>query len=284
MSKYLKTLLRGTLPENELELLYSSYDIIGDIAIIKIPEVLLNYKHVIGMALLKNIKNLKTVLIQSDSVSGEYRLRGVDFIAGDERYLTIYKEFGCKFLVNVATSYFSPRLSTERLRLSNLVNANELVLNMFAGVGTFSVVMAKKTPLKVVNLDSNLDAHVLSIINSKINGVEQQITSLHGDARNILQSKNYLNNFDRILLPLPEKAHEFLDVALSCLKPSGGILHFFSHVKSDTKKNVVFESEKYIKKLFSYFPCDYQISHTQIVRDVAPRIYQIVTDLVIDRQ
>ena len=55
MGKYLKILLQGALPENELELLYSSYDIIGDIAIIKIPEALLNNKHVIGMALLKNI-------------------------------------------------------------------------------------------------------------------------------------------------------------------------------------------------------------------------------------
>ena len=230
------------------------------------------------------MKNLKTVLLQRSSVSGEYRLRGLEVIAGDEKYVTYYREYGCKFLVNVATSYFSPRLSTERLRISNLVSPGEIVVNMFAGVGTFSIVMVKKKPLQVVNLDSNLDAHVLSMINSKINGVEQQILSLHGDARIILQSKNYLNYFDRILLPLPEKAHEFLDVALSCLKPSGGILHFFSHVKSDTKKNVIFESEKYIKKLLSDFACDYQISHTQIVRDVAPRIYQIVTDLLIYRR
>jgi tRNA (guanine37-N1)-methyltransferase len=284
MSKFLKTLLRGTLPEDELKLLYSSYDIIGDIAIIKIPEALLNYKDAIGKALLKNIKNLKTVLIQSNSVSGEYRLRGVDFIAGDEKYLTIYKEFGCKFLVNVATSYFSPRLSTERLRISKLVNPNEIVLNMFAGVGTFSVVMVKAKPLKVVNIDSNLDAHILGMINSKINGMQQHILSLHGDAKNILQSNGYLNSFDRILLPLPEKAYEFLDVALSCLKESGGILHFFSHIKSDTKKNVVIESEKYVTKLFSDRACDHQILHTQIVRDVAPRIYQTVTDLLIDRR
>ena len=131
MSKHLKTLLRGTLPEHELKALYSSYDIIGDIAIIKIPESILHNKYVIGKVLIENIKNLKTVLNQSNSVSGEYRLRGVDLIAGEEKYLTIYKEFGCRFLVNVATSYFSPRLSTERLRISNLVNSGESVLNKF---------------------------------------------------------------------------------------------------------------------------------------------------------
>lgn len=284
MSKHLKTLLRGTLPEDELKVLYSSYDIIGDIAIIKIPESIMHNKHVIGKTLIENIKNIKTVLNQSNSVSGEYRLRGVDFIAGQEKYLTIYKEFGCKFLVNVATSYFSPRLSTERLRISELVRSGESVLNMFAGVGTFSVVMVKKKPIRVLNIDSNLDAYILSVINSNINRGGQRIVSLHGDARKILQSPNYLNSFDRILLPLPERAHEFLDVALSSLKPSGGTLHFFSHVKSETKKNAVSDSETHVTRLLSKFDCSYQIDHTQIVRDVAPRIYQTVTDLFVRRK
>ncbi len=284
MSKYLKSLLRGILPQNELEMLYSSYDIIGDIAIIKIPELVVHNKYVIGKTMLKNIKNLKTVLMQRNSVSGEYRLREVEHIAGEEKYITVYKEFGCKFLVNVATSYFSPRLSTERLRIANIVDKNDIVLNMFAGVGTFSIVMAKKKSSKIFNVDSNLDAHILSNLNTNLNGLKDRIVSLHGDARKILQSQEYKNKFDRILLPLPEKAHEFLDIAVPCLKPSGGFLHFFSHIKSETKKNVVSESEKNIKRLFSKDDYDYQITHTQVVRDVAPRIYQTVTDLFIMRE
>ena len=121
------------------------------------------------------------------------------------------------------------------------------------------------------------------MINSHINGVCQYIVSIHGDAKKILQSPHYINNFDRILLPLPERAHEFLDVALSCLKPSGGTLHFFSHVKSETKKDVVSESETHVSNLLSKFDCSYQILHTQVVRDVAPRIYQTVTDLFVSR-
>lgn len=284
MSKYLKSLLRETLPENELDMLYSSYDIIGDIAIIKIPDSLAHKKFVIGKTMLKHIKNLKTILMQRNSVSGEYRLREVELIGGEEKYITTYKEFGCKFLVNVATSYFSPRLSTERLRIANTTNKNDLVLNMFAGVGTFSIVMAKNKPLKVFNIDSNLDAYILSTINSNLNGLKDHIVSLHGDARKILQSLEFKNKFDRIILPLPEKAHEFLDIAIPCLKPLGGFLHFFSHIKSETKKNAVSESEKNIKRLFSKKDYNYQINHTQVVRDVAPRIYQTVTDLFIIRQ
>jgi tRNA (guanine37-N1)-methyltransferase len=282
MSKFLKSVLADTLSENDLQYLYSSYDIIGDIAIIKIPDVLIHKKKAICDALIKNVKNLKAVYMQSGSVAGEYRLRGLEFVSGCEIYLTVYKEYGCKFLVNVATSYFSPRLSTERLRLSKLVKSGEIVLNMFAGVGTFSVIMAKEKRIMLTNIDSNLDAFILSVINSKMNKVDGMITSVHGDAKILLENDVYKDKFDRILLPLPEKSHEFIDISIKCLKPKGGILHFFSHVKSDKKSGVVETSEANIHNLFKKY--SYQITHTQIVRAVAPRIYQTVTDLFLVKE
>lgn len=279
MSKFLKKLLKGVLADEDLERVYSSFDMIGDIAIIKIPDSLLTKKNVIGKVILESIKNLKSVFLQRSSVSGEYRLRGLEVIAGDEKYVTFYREYGCKFLVNVATSYFSPRLSTERLRISNLVSPGELVANMFAGVGTFSVIMAKKHQIKVYNIDSNLDAYILSIMNSKLNKLNDRIFSIHGDSQQVLRSKTFKDRIDRVLLPLPERAHEFVDISIDCLKSSGGHLHFFSHIKSDTKAQVVPTSEAHIRNLFSKY--NFEIEHTQIVRDVAPRLYQTVTDLFI---
>ncbi|HKU84468.1 MAG TPA: class I SAM-dependent methyltransferase family protein [Candidatus Nitrosocosmicus sp.] len=281
MSKFLKSLLKDVLDDEELEKVYSSFDMIGDIAIIKIPDSLLTKKNIIGEVILESIKNLKTVLLQSSSVSGEYRLRGLEVIAGNEKYVTFYREYGCKFLVNVATSYFSPRLSTERLRISNLVSPGEIVVNMFAGVGTFSVLMAKKHQIKVYNIDSNLDAYILSIVNSRINRLKERVFSIHGDSQQVLRSTSFKDCIDRVLLPLPERAHEFVDISIDCLRPTGGYLHFFSHIKSDTKSGVVPTSEAYIRKLFSKY--NFEIEHTQIVRDVAPRLYQTVTDLFISK-
>jgi tRNA (guanine37-N1)-methyltransferase len=281
LSKFLKKLLKGVLADEDLEKVYSSFDMIGDIAIIKIPDSLLTKKNIIGEVILQSIKNLKTVFLQRSSVSGEYRLRGLEVIAGYEKYVTYYREYGCKFLVNVATSYFSPRLSTERLRISNLVSPGEIVVNMFAGVGTFSVIMAKKHQIKVYNIDSNLDAYILSIMNSKINRLKDRVFSIHGDSQEVLRSDSFKDRIDRVLLPLPERAHEFVDISINCLKPSGGHLHFFSHIKSDTKAGVVATSEAHIHNLFSKY--NFEIEHTQIVRDVAPRIYQTVTDLFISK-
>ncbi len=277
MTKFLKKLLKDDLSEDEIGQIFSSFDIIGDIAIIKIPDSLLLKKNIIGDILLKNIPNIHSVFLQNSSVHGEYRLRGLELIAGIDKHVTIYKEHGCKFLVNVATSYFSPRLSTERLRISNIVSKNEVIINMFAGVGTFSVIIAKKIPSLIYNIDSNLDAYILSTINSKLNKVQNNIVSLHGSAQKVLSCESFIDSADRILMPLPEKAFEFIDLSINCLKPSGGYLHFFSHVKSNSKSQVQMDSENNVHKLFSKY--NYQIQHTQIVRDVSPRIYQVVTDI-----
>ncbi|MBA3976637.1 MAG: class I SAM-dependent methyltransferase family protein [Nitrosopumilus sp.] len=281
MTKLLKRLLKGVLLDTELADVFSSFDIIGDIAIIKIPDSISLKKKLIGDTLLSNVSNLKSVFLQKTAVDGEYRLRGLELIAGDNKYVTIYKEYGCQFFVNVASSYFSPRLSTERLRISNLVSENELIINMFGGIGTFSIVIAKKTPVLVYNIDSNMDAYVLSILNSKLNKIQDRIISLHGDAQKILHSVLFEDKADRILMPLPERAFEFIDVSVNCIKPSGGYLHFFSHIKSETKSKAVGDSENYVHSLFSRY--DYQIKHTQIVRAVGPRVYQTVTDIYIKK-
>jgi len=281
MTKFLKRLLQDVLLESELSDVFSSFDIIGDLAVIKIPDSLLFKKKLIGDTLLLNIPNLKSIFLQNTAVDGEYRLRGLELIAGENKYVTIYKEYGCKFFVNIASSYFSPRLSTERLRISNLISKNETIINMFAGIGTFSIIIAKKVPVLIYNIDSNIDAYILSKINSKLNKVQDHIISLHGNAQNIMSSQLCDKKVDRILMPLPEKAFEFIDVSINCLKPSGGYMHFFSHIKSDTKSKVINDSENYVHYLFSKY--NYQIKHTQIVRDVGPRIYQTVTDIFLQK-
>jgi tRNA (guanine37-N1)-methyltransferase len=281
MTKILKKLLKNVLLDSEVSEVYSSFDIIGDIAIIKIPDSLLQRRKTIGDILLSNIPNLKTIFLQNTAVNGEYRLRGLELISGEDKYVTIYKEHGCRFFVNVASSYFSPRLSTERYRISNLVSPNETILNIFAGIGTFSIIIAKKLPVLIYNIDSNLDAYILSNINSKLNNVQNRVISIHGNARDVLLSDEFFEKADRILMPLPEKAFEYVDVSVNCLKPSGGYIHFFSHIRSDVKSNVINESENYVRSLFSKY--NYQIKHTQIVRAVGPRLYQTVTDILIQR-
>src|SRR5271169_522164 len=139
----LKESLRGVLDPAEIAELSSAFDLVGDIAIIKIPDALRSKQELIGEQILHHMKNVTTVLRQSSDVQGEFRTRDLELIAGEEKFETIYKESNCRFKVNLRGVYFSPRLSTERLRITELVREGELIFNMFAGLGTFSFIIAK---------------------------------------------------------------------------------------------------------------------------------------------
>src|SRR5262249_9580226 len=138
----------------------------------------------------------------------------LEHIAGEKNTFVEYKEHGCRFKVDLINTYFSPRLSTERLRIANLVSDYEIVTNMFGGVGTFSIIIAKKNRnCKVFSIDMNPTAIELSQYNSRLNGVESRVISILGDAKDIVAKETQLRS-DRVLMPLPEKAREFVDCAV----------------------------------------------------------------------
>ncbi|MFB5633141.1 MAG: class I SAM-dependent methyltransferase family protein, partial [Nitrosopumilus sp.] len=140
----LKKSLENILSPKESEELISAFDQIGEIIIVRIPESLLSKKKIIGEALLNDVKIVRSVFYQASAVEGDFRTRNLEIIAGEDNTETEYREFGCKFIVDVENAFFSPRLSTERDRIANLIQEGEVMTNMFAGVGMFSIIAAKK--------------------------------------------------------------------------------------------------------------------------------------------
>jgi tRNA (guanine37-N1)-methyltransferase len=279
MARMLKTVLSETLTAEETANLYSSFDIIGNVVIIKISEALAAKKNLIGESILEEIKSVKSVFAQISSVKGDYRLRDLEYIAGENNTLVEYREHGCRFRVDLINTYFSPRLSTERLRIANLTSDDEVITNMFAGVGTFSIITAKMhSRCKVFNIDINPVAIELSMSNSKLNGVESQVISILGDAKDVI-TRDIRSQADRVLMPLPEKANEFVDWAVRALKDRGGIIHYFAHIKALGKKYALEQSLLDTKAAFSNY--DIEIRFNRVVREVGPRLYQVVTDVYV---
>ncbi|MEM0285776.1 MAG: SAM-dependent methyltransferase, partial [Candidatus Methanomethyliaceae archaeon] len=128
--------LEKIFSKEDLEKAITSIDIIGDIAIIKIPWEWENKKYEIGEAILSSLNGIKGVFRQISPVDPEYRVRGVEWLAGKKETITIHKEHGCLYKLDIAKVYFSPRLSFERLRIAKLVKEGEIIINMFAGIGT----------------------------------------------------------------------------------------------------------------------------------------------------
>ncbi len=273
MVRMLRKALKHILNEDELKRLYSAIDIVGEIAIIKISNELLDKKQIIGNAILNNVKHIRSVYLQTSAVKGVYRIRELECIAGIDNPITIYKEHGCRFLLDVKRVYFSPRLSTERARLASLANEGDVIVNMFAGIGTFSIIIAKKKTCKIYSIDINPDAHRYAIENVRLNKVEDRVIPILADAHDAVRVLGSIA--DRVIMPLPEYSKEFIDDAILLLKEHGTI-HYFTHIHANNREDAINTCYREIDNIMTR---DYKISGIRVVRDVGPRLYQLVADI-----
>ncbi len=279
MTKMLKEVLQERLDRTELEKLSSSFDIIGTIAIIKIPDSLTSKRKLIADALIEEIRPVKSVFCQVSAIEGDYRLRKLELISGENSPITVYKEHGCTFKVDVINTYFSPRLSTERLRIAKLTEPNEVIVNMFGGVGTFSIIISRyNNSAKVYSIDSNPIAIDMCRQNIEINKLTGNVFPVLGDAEQEIH-KGLKGIAKRVLMPLPEKAKDFVDAAVSSLENGSGTIHYFCHVGADNKKNAIQNGIMDTSESFSKF--DHTIRNVRVVREVGPRFYQIVSDVMV---
>lgn len=279
MAHILKTILKNVLPPEDISKLYSAFDIVGSIIILRIPDSLDSRKHIIADTVLMNIKSAKSIFAQTSAVQGDYRLRNLEYLAGVNCTATEHREHGCRFKVDVSKTYFSPRLSTERMRISKMIADNEIITNMFAGVGTYSILIAKSNKTcKVYSIDSNPIANELALVNTQLNKVRERVIPICGDAREVI-AKQLRGTSTRVLMPLPEKAKEFVDFAVMALKEKKGMIHYFAHIRANSKKLALDNAALDIK--YAFINHDYRIASTRVVREVGPRMYQTVSDIIV---
>ncbi len=256
-----------------------SYDFVGDIAIIRLPCTSSVGAQTAAKAIMNIHKNVKTVLIQTSPVAGSFRLRRLTHVAGENKTNTVHKEYECLFSVDVEKCYFSPRLSHERMRIAGIVKPNETVVNMFAGVGCFSIMIAKHvSATKVFSIDVNPAAIQFMQENIRLNRVYDQVIPLLGDSKAIVTSQ-FQRVADRVLMPLPEKAFEYLPFAVSTLKPSGGWLHYYGF---EHAAKTVSPTEKVKLKLagkLGALGVDFEVPFVRVVRSTGPNWFQLVADI-----
>lgn len=279
----IKALLADRLKPDELKLLYKSYDIVGEIAIIRFPKVLQKRRQIIAEAIMQIQKHIKTVLCQAGPVSRDLRLRKLKWIAGERKTETTYREHGCVFKVDLERCYFSPRLSYERMRISEHVQPNEVIVNMFSGVGCYSILMAKHSEAKkIYSIDINSVAIEYMRENIRLNKVEGRVVPILGDAKIVIEKK-LRNASNRVLMPLPEKAYEYLDCAVSTLKPVDGWIHYYAFEHAKKHENPI---EKVKAKVFGKLQklsVGFEVPFGRVVRTTGPNWYQVVVDILVKK-
>jgi tRNA (guanine37-N1)-methyltransferase len=274
--KTLHQVLEDQLPSHLLASLPRALDVIGDIAVIEIPPELKAHESLIGEAILKTHKNVRTLLAKIGAVSGTYRLRKLEIIAGEHRTATVHKEHGCQYQVDVATAYFSPRLSYEHNRVASIVQKGETVVDLFAGVGPFSVLIAKKNvEAKVYAVDINPEAIEFLKRNIRLNRVENRVIPIQGNARQAVEER-LLGVADRVIMNLPEKALEFVDAACKAVKPAGGTVHYYAFIRlPDSLENAQTRFSEAVEKAGRKVNA---FLSAKTIRETAPYEWQIVLD------
>jgi len=261
-------LAKNELNKEELEKLKTSYDIVGNIAIVEVDRELRSKEKKIGEALLKCNKNIKTVLRRGGSHEGTFRIQKNIFLAGEDKRETLYIESGLKIKLNVDEVYFSPRLGNERLRIARLVKPKEKVLVMFSGCGIYPLVINKYSKAaKVYGVEINQKAHKYALQNVKLNKLNN-IKLFCGDVGEVLPELDI--RFDRIIMPLPKDAIKFLDL-VKMVSKEGTVIHLYAF---EENFGMIWEE---IKKYFK------DINPLNLVKccQIGPRKYRVCADFEI---
>lgn len=269
-------MLKDKLPPNLLASVPHAIDFVGDIAVVEIPPELQDHKRAIGEAILQIHKRLNTVLAKSGPVEGAHRLREFEIVAGVKKTETTHREYGCVYHIDIAKAYFSPRLSHEHARIASQVKEEEIIVDMFAGIGPFSILIAKKHEnVKVYSIDVNPDAIEFLRKNVAANRVENRVMPILSDVRQVVRQQ-LEGVADRVIMNLPEKAIEYIDVACKAIKPKGGIMHYyeFTHTPDplETARVRLAEAIKQTNRNLK------KILLTRVVRATAPFTWQVVVD------
>ncbi|UCD13734.1 MAG: class I SAM-dependent methyltransferase family protein [Thermoplasmatales archaeon] len=266
----------ASLPDKLKHGLPTSYDVIGEIILIKLPNTLLRYQKEIGKALLEVNKNIRTVCMV-EPVSGEFRTRNIKVISGEKCTTTTHREYGLTLDVDIKKTYFSPRLANERKRVANLVKPNETVVDMFTGVAPFSIMIAKNAnPRIVYAIDKNEEAVKYAKQNIKRNNVLDKVEVINADAKevpNILQKKA-----DRIIMNLPFSSHLFFTYALKIAKKHC-TMHYYDILKEDDVKDRIDK----LKKIAEENRYTLTNLDTKKIKTYAPREFYMGIDITANK-
>jgi len=262
------------VPDRLRRLLPTAFDVIGDIAVLRIPDELDAHVGAIGEALLRWNPRLR-VAARDRGVAGERRVRRIEVIAGEPRTTTVHVEFGLRYHVDVAKAYFSPRLGTERIRVASQIREGETVADPFAGVGPYAILIARRRkPSRVVASDANPDAVALLRTNVAVNRADR-VEVREGDGHETLRS---VAPVGRVILDLPHAAMDFLPDAIDALGPVGTV-HLYGILSPLEREHRVMEIRESVAR------ADRRILDLVVhnVRAYSPAQHHVAFDLTVDR-
>jgi len=250
-----------------------TYERLGEVVIVDEDDP--DRAQALADAIMDSDLPVESVVNRASKVKGTERVREWDLLAGESTE-ALHREYGCEFALDLSTVYFSPRLATERHRVAEQVTEGEQAFDMFAGVGPFAIPFAKRGAT-VVGVDINDDAIEYLRENARRNAVEDRVTAICGDVREV--ATEYEGWADRLVMNLPHSADEFLETAVT-LAGEECVIHYYDIQHEDDP----FGPGEAAIRAVAESVYDVSVETRHEVRSYAPHELNVCLDVRLTRQ
>ena len=274
----LKDALIGILTDEELLALPRGFQTIGNVVIIKVNPILLGKKEIISQKYLDLLPSIKSVYLNSGRVKGQFRTpEQIEFLVGVENSLVEHKEHGVIYKFDFTKIMFSMGNLNERKHLATLVKEGEVIVDMFAGIGYFSLPIAKHSkPKKIFSIELNPNSFKYLTENVKLNHFEDIITPIEGDSKiEVINLSKSGVKADRIIMGVFPAPKDFIKEALTLAKIEGTIYHYEGIVDKEKYLDLFNEFKEIAEK--NDFKCD--LLAKRFVKSYGPGLYHVVLDI-----
>ncbi|NHK30195.1 MAG: hypothetical protein FK730_02510 [Asgard group archaeon] len=241
-----------------------SFDIIGEIIVIFIPNFMDSKKKEIGKYLMTLYPKIKAVYSETTKAEGIFRIQLKELIAG-EGSETIHIENKLKFKLDITKVFFSPRQITERMELIRYIPDNSNVCVLFSGIGPIPIYLAKFTKAtKIIGIELNTIAHKFSCENLLLNKI-QNVQLINGDVRTILPELAQKILFDIIVMPEPKDTKNFVKYTIKALKKEGLLISYITSSEMELEN-----------KLSELTEIGFSIEQIKRSLEIAPKIWRFI--------
>jgi tRNA wybutosine-synthesizing protein 2 len=270
----IKKQLSKELPDELIKKIPNKWEKVGDVVTLVLPKELEKFKEHIGEKYAE-ILNCKTVLNNIGGIIGEFRSPNVEVIFGSKNTETTHKENGICFKLDPQKIMFSSGNMDERIRMATVSNNNEVVVDLFAGIGYFTLPIAVYSrPEMIVACEKNPISYNYLKENITLNNVTDIVEPLKGDNREV--APKFIA--DRVIMGYIGNTRDFLETAINCLKEKIGIIHYHDKIP---EKNILNNTMDMVSKVADKFNRKAELIGQKHVKSYAPGIGHFVFDIKI---